>query len=118
MAVVPQGQPIQAEVTVENRGPMDGDEVIQFYIKDIQSKTRISRHSLCGMQRVSLAKGEKQTIQFTIPKEALQVIGDDGMRYYEPGEFILYAGLCQPDEYSKKLMGSKSCVAEARFVLE
>lgn len=116
--ILPQGRPIKAEVTVENTGVMDGDELLQFYIKDTQSKTRVPRHSLCGMQRVSLKKGEKKTIKFTIPPEALQVIGDDGVRHYEPGEFILYAGLCQPDEYSQMLRGSTECVAEARFVLE
>lgn len=113
-----QGEPITAEVTVENTGGMDGEEVLQFYLRDIQSETRVPRHSLCGMQRVSLEKGEKKTIHFAIPGEALQVIGDDGVRYYEKGEFILFAGLCQPDAYSQKLMGSQRCVAEAPFVLE
>jgi len=116
--VISLGQSIQTEVTVENTGSMDENEVIKFYIRDIPSKTRVPRHSLCGMQRVSLSKGEKKSIRYTIPEEVLQVIGDYGVRYYEPGDFILYAGLCQPDEYSQKLMGYQRCVDEARFVLE
>lgn len=111
------GDPIKVEVTVGNSGSMDGEEVVQFYCKDLESKTRVPRHSLCAMQRVHVKKGEKKTLQVTIPAEALLVIGDDGKPFYEIGEFILYAGSCQPDAYSMKLMGSKECVAEARFVL-
>ena len=43
-----------------------------------------------------------------IAPEQFQIVKEDGSFAYEPGEFILSAGGCQPDEYSERLMNRKT----------
>lgn len=44
---------IELEVKVENHGK-ETEEVVQVYIKDMDSPLAVRNHSLCGFQRVNL----------------------------------------------------------------
>lgn len=97
-----------ATTTVENVGACDTDEVIQFYIKDENSKWAVRNHKLCGFKRVHLEKGEKMEITILIPDEAFTVVDDSGNRFVDSSNFTLYAGISQPDATSFNLTGNKS----------
>ena len=58
-ASVKSGETVKATVTVRNIGDRAGDEVAEFYIRDLEASTRVPRHKLCAFERVSLAPGER-----------------------------------------------------------
>ena len=95
-----------ATCEVQNVGDVDTDEVIQLYIKDIDSKWATSNPQLCGFRRVCLQKGERIAVTFEVPKNAFTVVKEDGERCIEGPRFTLYAGVSQPDELSMTLAGN------------
>ena len=56
------------KATVKNNGTVDTDEVVQVYIKDLDSPLAVRNYSLCGFKRVSLKAGEEKSVEFTISK--------------------------------------------------
>lgn len=106
---------IELEVTAENRGTMDTEDVIQIYIKDLESPNAVRNHSLCGFKRVWLAAGEKQTWKFTISNRAMQAVDEQGERHVESKAFRLFAGMTQPDSRSEELTGKKAIELEIKL---
>ncbi len=102
--VQPDGS-VKGSVIVHNQGAMDSDEVVQFYVRDLQASVRVPRHALCAVGRVSLRAGEAKRVPFTIGAQAFQVIAEDGSPFFEKGKHLLFAGSCQPDETSARLIG-------------
>jgi beta-glucosidase len=96
-----------ASVKIKNIGSFDTDEVVQFYIRDNESKWAVPNHSLCGFARVSLKSGEEKEVRMEIPRTAFEVVDDKGRRFTDSGSFTLYAGVCQPDKLSRRLAGSE-----------
>ena len=45
---------IMLKATVKNNGTVDTDEVVQVYIKDLDSPLAVRNYSLCVFKRVSL----------------------------------------------------------------
>ena len=102
------GQYLSGKVTVQNVGSMEGDEIVQVYLKDEEASVRVPKHKLCFFKRVSLKPGEAITVDFTVNAEHFMIIKDDGSKEFEPGGFLVYAGGCQPDPYSEALYGMKT----------
>jgi beta-glucosidase len=101
------GESLFVTVSLTNRGKMDGEEVVQCYIKDMEASTRVPLCSLCGFDRVFLKAGETKEITFEIPASAMAVVLEDGSRVVEPGDFTLYVGGSQPDPRSRALTGKE-----------
>lgn len=73
-----------AEVTVKNTGTYDADEVVQVYFicKDCSERTStIPARQLCAFQRVHIPAGSSIDVTFSIPREELQMVADDGRMY-------------------------------------
>ena len=83
-------------IEVKNTGKLDGDEVVQLYIKDLESSVPVPIHSLQGLKRVHLKAGEKRKIYFTISPKQLSIVDKNNNRVVEPGMFELTIGGCQP----------------------
>lgn len=98
-----------AEVTVENVGERFTEDVLQLYIKDY-SEHAVANHSLCGFKRVALDAGEKKTVEIPLTPGCFTAVDERGERKVFSDRFTLYAGICQPDEYSEMLTGTK-CVS-------
>ncbi|MGE5377006.1 MAG: glycoside hydrolase family 3 N-terminal domain-containing protein [Bacteroidota bacterium] len=80
-------------VDVTNIGERAGEEVVQFYVRDLLS-TRVTRpvKLLKGFKRVTLQPGECQTVRFPVGREQLQFL-DEFMQFtVEPGQFELMVG--------------------------
>ncbi|MBQ4226234.1 MAG: glycoside hydrolase family 3 C-terminal domain-containing protein, partial [Oscillospiraceae bacterium] len=103
----------KAYVTVENKGSRDTEDVIELYIKDT-CEYAVPNHSLCGFERVSLKAGEKKTVEIAVPERAFTAVDNDGTRKVFGSTFTLYAGVCQPDELSQKLSGTKCAAVEIK----
>ena len=98
---------IEVEVTVENKGKTATEEVVQLYIKDLESPLAVRNHSLCGFKRVSLEPGEKKKLSFTVKNRAMAVVDEAGERHIDSKSFKIFAGISQPDSRSLTLTGKK-----------
>jgi beta-glucosidase len=58
-------------VDVANTGKRKGDEVVQLYVTHVNSKVDRPLKELKGFRRVTLAPGEKRTVQMPLKAEAL-----------------------------------------------
>jgi len=83
---------IKVEVAVTNIGEMDGDEVVQLYIRDnISSATRPIKE-LKGYKRINLKVGETKNVVFEITPESLAFYDIDMNYVVEPGTFKIMTG--------------------------
>lgn len=96
----------RVEVTVENRGTIPTEDVVQLYIHDDGSELAPVNPVLCGFKRVSLAPGEQQTVELTLEERAFTVVNEKGERIFGSGSWWLYAGTGQPDERTAELTGN------------
>jgi beta-glucosidase len=83
-------------IDVENTGKMDGDEVVEMYVKLLDTSVPVPIHALKGFKRVHLKAGEKKTVDFILQPEHLSLINDSNKRVTEPGKVRLFIGGCQP----------------------
>jgi beta-glucosidase len=90
------GEPITVSVKVTNAGDRDGDEVVQLYLTDEKASTPRPIRQLEGFKRISLKKGESQTVQFTLEPRQLSMINDKDKQVVEPGWFTISVGGEQP----------------------
>ncbi|HEY0378515.1 MAG TPA: glycoside hydrolase family 3 C-terminal domain-containing protein [Pyrinomonadaceae bacterium] len=100
LTVSPQAAPptgkVMVSATVENAGGVEGDEVVQLYVTDVEASVRVPVRSLAGVERVRLKPGERRVVSFALDPSQLAVIADDGRAIVEPGEFKITVGGKQP----------------------
>ncbi|MGD0337156.1 MAG: glycoside hydrolase family 3 C-terminal domain-containing protein [Bacteroidota bacterium] len=101
-ASVKTNENVKVSVEVENIGKIDGDEVVELYVKILDAKVPVPIHALKGFRRIQLKAGEKRTLEFELKPEAFSLINDENKRVVEPGKFQLYIGGRQP---SPKALG-------------
>lgn len=88
---------ITVAVDVTNIGKLQGDEVVQLYVRDKVSSVVTYDSRLCGFERVPLEPGEMKTVRFIIKPDQL-VIMDKNMNWtVEPGEFEIMIGSSSKD---------------------
>jgi beta-glucosidase len=90
------GASVRVSVDVQNTGLRAGDEVVQLYVTDAAASVPVPIRSLAGIKRIFLKAGEKQAAVFTLTREQMTVIDDNGKRILEPGEFLVSVGGKQP----------------------
>lgn len=83
---------VTASVTVSNTGSRKGDEIVQFYIRDMKASVARPVKELKHFERISLAPGESKTVSFTITPENLKFYNSALEYVAEPGEFRVMAG--------------------------
>ncbi len=86
------GQPLTASVTVTNSGARDGEEVVQLYVRDLVGSVTRPVKELKGFEKISLKKGEKRTIRFTLTDADLAFTRQDMSWGSEPGQYKLWVG--------------------------
>lgn len=95
----------QVCIQIENNGACKVEEVVQIYVKNLDSLMAVPNASLCGFQRISLDSGEKRKIILPIPKKALMQVDEEGNWICDGKQFELFAGFSQPDARSIELTG-------------
>ena len=83
---------IKVQVEVTNSGDMDGDEVVQLYIRDKVSSVTRPVKELKGYKRVHLQVGETKNVIFEITPESLAFYDIDMKYVVEPGSFNIMTG--------------------------
>ncbi len=92
---------------VKNCGNMETDEIIQVYIKCMDSAHAVPNPQLCAFKRIHLMSQEETEVVLPIAKRAFTVVDDNGKRYLDGRQFEIYTGVSQPDERSFELTGAR-----------
>ncbi|AQR97316.1 glycoside hydrolase family 3 C-terminal domain-containing protein [Clostridium saccharoperbutylacetonicum] len=107
---------VEVSIKISNVGNFDIEEVLQCYIKDLESKYAVDNHSLSAFKRVALNKGESKVVKMTINKRAFEVVNDEGDRILDSKKFKLFVGIAQPDGRSKELTGITPLEADIELI--
>ncbi|MBK6930384.1 MAG: glycoside hydrolase family 3 C-terminal domain-containing protein [Saprospirales bacterium] len=87
-----QGESLRIRVNVRNAGSRTGEEVVQFYVRDLVGSVTRPLRELKGFRKVLLAPGAIQTVEFILTDAELRFFGN-AMRFgSEPGDFDLMIG--------------------------
>lgn len=93
---------VQIQVDVKNAGQRAGDEVVQLYVHNRDSKEVQPKKQLQGFERISLKPGESKTVLFSMPVEQLAYWGEDKHQYViHPGAFEVMVGSASDDVRQK-----------------
>ncbi|MCB0496850.1 MAG: beta-glucosidase BglX [Cyclobacteriaceae bacterium] len=83
---------VQVSVDVTNTGNLEGEEVVQLYIRDLVGSITRPVRELKAFEKVALKAGETKTVNFTLGKEQLQFYTLNGKWEVEPGDFDVFVG--------------------------
>lgn len=83
---------IAATITVTNTGDREGDEIVQFYIRDMVASIARPVKELKHFERISLKPGESRDVTFNITPDALKFYNSELEYVAEPGKFLIMAG--------------------------
>lgn len=90
--VLTKEKPLLASVVVENKSDRMVKEPVQLYIRDIKGSVVRPLRELKGLQKITLAPGEKKTVTFEITEKMLRFYDMDMDFVSEPGDFMLWIG--------------------------
>lgn len=91
---------ITVSVDVKNSGKVDGDEVVQIYVKTPESQVSLQRpiKRLKGFKRVTVPKGQTKTVSIDIDCEDLWFWdAKEGKTTYDQGKYVFEIGASSRD---------------------
>lgn len=83
---------LTATVTLKNTGKVDGEEVVQLYLRDMVGSITRPVKELKGFQKIYLKAGESREISFTITEQDLKFYNSSLEFVSEPGTFTIFVG--------------------------
>lgn len=107
------GDRIDVSLAVENISAVSGDEVVQLYISELDSRYKRPLKQLCGFERRFFEAGEKAVIVFSVNKKEFgrwDVIDHDYS--FDEGNYLICAGGSSADircSIEIFLSGKKHC---------
>ena len=85
---------------VDNIGYFDGNEIVQLYISNMDSKFRVPKYSLKGFKKIYLKANEGKRIQFILNKSMLNSIDDMGREVLNNGKYKIWISGSSPHKRS------------------
>jgi beta-glucosidase len=89
---ISEGESLKASVVLSNVGSVDGEEVVQLYIRDLVGSVTRPVKELKGFRKILLQPGESQIVEFSIGEKELSFLRRDMTWGTEPGDFELFIG--------------------------
>lgn len=89
---LPKGGTITASVEVTNTGKVKGEEVVQFYLRDLVGSLSRPLKELKGFEKIELNPGETKTVKFTIDEKMITFFTANQKWEAEPGDFKVFIG--------------------------
>ncbi|MFJ8414594.1 glycoside hydrolase family 3 C-terminal domain-containing protein [Bacillus paramycoides] len=84
---------VSVRVNVRNTGSTVGKEIVQLYIKDVESTMIRPEKELKGFEKVALQPGEEKTVSFTLNKRSFAYYNVELKDWHvETGEFEILVG--------------------------
>ncbi|PNR96217.1 glycoside hydrolase family 3 C-terminal domain-containing protein [Petrotoga sp. 9PWA.NaAc.5.4] len=102
---------IEVKVKVKNTGKVKGKEIVQLYVKDIESTLNRPEKELKGFEKIELEPGEEKTVTFTLDKRAFAYYNTEIKDWHvESGEFEILVGRSSKDIELKETVKLNSTV--------
>ncbi len=93
---------ISLTVDIENIGNLEGKEVVQLYIQDVEASVERPLRELKAFKKVNLVAGETKKVHFQIDKKMLSFYDVNTNQFkVEPGKFIAFVGSSSRDMKQK-----------------
>lgn len=83
---------VKVSVKVINRGKLDGDEVVQLYLKQPVASHTTPEKRLVAFKRIPIKAGKEALINFTLPAKTFELYQGNSKWALEHGRFILMTG--------------------------
>jgi len=108
---------VTVKVKVKNTGTVTGKEIVQLYVRDVESSVIRPYKELKGFEKMKLDPGEEKTVEFTLKKRAFAYYNIDIMDWYvESGDFEILIGKSSKEIALKETIHVKSTtVIKKRF---
>ena len=85
-------------VDVKNVGNVEGKEIVQLYVSDVESKVIRPINELKGFDKISLKPGETKTVSFELDKRAFAYFNTTLHDWHvESGDFLIRVGKSSRD---------------------
>jgi beta-glucosidase len=91
------GDVLDISLRVKNAGSVDGDEVVQLYVRDEFASTPRPIKELKGYHRLTLKPGENKKVVFHLQADQLAFYSSDLKLVLEPGPFQIMLGSSSED---------------------
>jgi len=87
------GDPIHVSLVVQNSGDHPGKEVVQLYVRDVESSLVRPEKELKAFEKIDLQPGEAKTVTFTLDQRALSFYDPARKKWVaEEGEYEILVG--------------------------
>jgi beta-glucosidase len=87
------GENLNLKIDIENIGSVNGKEVVQVYVRDVESSVERPLKELKDFKKVVIAAGDKQTVYFTLTSRDFAFWDADTEDWkVEPGQFEILVG--------------------------
>lgn len=100
-------QSIDVSVDIKNIGSVNAEEVVQLYLTIDNKTAQLPLSSLVNFKRVSINKGAKSNVSFSIPYSEFSFINSNGEKVQHKGKASLTIANAAPVERSIEL-GAKA----------
>jgi beta-glucosidase len=116
LRIIPQkvrpGEKVTVSIDVKNIGTINGEEIVQLYIKHPSVEFQMPFHELKGFQKIRLNPDQKKTVHFTLDDNSYSIIDMEGKKVTRLGRVIVYVGGCQPNTSFSRM------IKEGEFLIE
>lgn len=83
---------LEVSVTVKNTGNRAGEEVVQFYVRDVVGDISRPVKELKGFEKIALKAGESKEVKFKLTAQDLAYWNLQMQYKADPGEFKVFVG--------------------------
>ncbi|HOX28740.1 MAG TPA: glycoside hydrolase family 3 C-terminal domain-containing protein, partial [bacterium] len=92
------GDVVNVVLNVKNKGPRDGDEVVQVYVRDLAPGENKPNKRLCGFKRVGIKNGATARVEIPVKISDLGYWNVERHRFeVEPGKYEIQVGASSAD---------------------
>lgn len=96
--VIDDTEKVSVSVKIKNIGDVFGKEVVQLYVRDVESSVIRPEKELKGFEKVGLEPGEEKEVTFELNKRSFAYYNVDlGNWHVESGEFEILIGKSSKD---------------------
>jgi beta-glucosidase len=99
------GSSVSFEIDIKNTGAMDGQEIVQIYVRDIEASVERPLKELKDFRKVQLNAGAKGTLHFTLTERDFAFWDVETENWVvEPGQFEILVGSASNNILAKGLL--------------
>ena len=95
----------RVNAVVKNDSGRTASDVIQVYVKNMDSTLAVPNPQLFGFKRITLETGEQAEVSILLPEDGFKVVNEEGERIFDGDRFEIFVGTSQPDRRSIALTG-------------